>query len=372
MLERGGELGAKPIKSLKEAKLEIVRHVEPRAKVMTDEWPGFRPLTIRTKPFLSMAWKRHHQRLARHGYARIRWSPARRFHPTSLSGVSRRFLRPVTMRFILFASAALSLLGSGFIASPVLAQTASDYGNRTVAGTYCPHIAQTVVRGSNNNDVLELQKFFSDYYDVSPSVIRTGYFGRITQGYAIQFQKEQGLPSFGIVGSLTRAPIARVCGNSSATTVTVIAHQPPQGNASVSVSTQQSSITQASNLNISWQSQNAPTDSQIALWRVNVATGDSVLVQYGQSSSGQYAAYVHQDGEPLPACPVTVGGIGQWPTGCWQSGNWPAGSYKITAKLYTPNGNVMPTSYLATSDSGTFTVIANPYQAQQKMYVSPQ
>ncbi|MGC1178404.1 MAG: IS1595 family transposase [Methyloceanibacter sp.] len=44
VLERGGELRARPLKSLKEAKLEIVRHVEPGTNVMTDEWPGYRGL----------------------------------------------------------------------------------------------------------------------------------------------------------------------------------------------------------------------------------------------------------------------------------------------------------------------------------------
>jgi transposase-like protein len=47
ILERGGELRAKPIKSLKEAKLEIVRQVEPGTNVMTDEWPGYRGLKKR-------------------------------------------------------------------------------------------------------------------------------------------------------------------------------------------------------------------------------------------------------------------------------------------------------------------------------------
>jgi hypothetical protein len=98
----------------------------------------------------------------------------------------------------------------GLAVVPAFAQT-DDYGIGTTSGTYCPQLFQTVVRGSSGNQVLELQKFLSDYYDIFPSTIQTGYFGRITQGYVIQFQKEQGLPSYGIAGSMTRAAIAKVC-----------------------------------------------------------------------------------------------------------------------------------------------------------------
>lgn len=103
---------------------------------------------------------------------------------------------------------------TAFAVAPVFAQT-DDYGTGTTSGTYCPQLSQTVVRGSSGNQVLELQKFLSDYYDVPPTTIQTGYFGRITQGYVIQFQKEQGLPSYGIAGSMTRAAIAKLCGGSN-------------------------------------------------------------------------------------------------------------------------------------------------------------
>lgn len=44
MLERGGELRARPIDGLKDARREIVANVEPKANLMTDEWPGYRGL----------------------------------------------------------------------------------------------------------------------------------------------------------------------------------------------------------------------------------------------------------------------------------------------------------------------------------------
>jgi transposase-like protein len=44
LLERGGELRARPIESLRDAKREVLAHVEPGANVMTDEWPGYKGL----------------------------------------------------------------------------------------------------------------------------------------------------------------------------------------------------------------------------------------------------------------------------------------------------------------------------------------
>lgn len=101
----------------------------------------------------------------------------------------------------------------GFGEGDIPGNASDDWG--TTAGTYCPRLSQTLVRGSSGNQVLELQKFLSDYYDIPPTTIQTGYFGRITQGYVIQFQKEQGLPSYGIAGSMTRAAIAKVCAGSN-------------------------------------------------------------------------------------------------------------------------------------------------------------
>lgn len=121
------------------------------------------------------------------------------------------------------ASTAITLglvFSASFAAIPAFAQTADDYGI-SAAGTYCPTLSTTMQRGardiSTNNQVSELQKFLADYYDIDPTELVTGYFGRITQGYVIQFQKEQGLPTFGIAGSLTRAAIARVCNQTQST-----------------------------------------------------------------------------------------------------------------------------------------------------------
>lgn len=86
---------------------------------------------------------------------------------------------------------------------------------------YCPHLSQTMVRGARDRatvppgQVTELQHFLSDYYDIDPDDIMTGYFGVLTHRSVVRFQQEQGLPAFGIVGPMTRAAIARVCGTAT-------------------------------------------------------------------------------------------------------------------------------------------------------------
>ena len=89
-----------------------------------------------------------------------------------------------------------------------------DYGTAASSG-FCPSLSITMQRnardGSSGGQVSALQRFFAYYYDIDPEEIVTGFFGRITESYVQRFQREQGLPSFGIAGSLTRAAIARVC-----------------------------------------------------------------------------------------------------------------------------------------------------------------
>lgn len=79
----------------------------------------------------------------------------------------------------------------------------------------CPRLSVVLERGardaSSGGEVSELQKFLASYYNVPTADLVTGYFGPITHGYAVRFQKEVGLPSVGYVGGLTRAAIANAC-----------------------------------------------------------------------------------------------------------------------------------------------------------------
>jgi peptidoglycan hydrolase-like protein with peptidoglycan-binding domain len=83
---------------------------------------------------------------------------------------------------------------------------------------HCPTITKNIKKGfrdaNSNGSVSELQQFLSDYYDIEPGQILTGYFGNVTRGYVIRFQTEQAFPAdsrSGIVGTMTRTRIASVC-----------------------------------------------------------------------------------------------------------------------------------------------------------------
>ena len=112
-------------------------------------------------------------------------------------------------------------LGLFLLASPALAfaQTpplADDYGTGTVVtGSYCPQLSITMQRGARDSttsgQVSELQAFLADHFQLNEEDIISGYFGRLTESHVIKFQKNNSLPSFGIVGSMTRATIAAVC-----------------------------------------------------------------------------------------------------------------------------------------------------------------
>ncbi len=123
------------------------------------------------------------------------------------------------MRYIIASFATLSLFISGLVAVPAFAQTADDYGNGSTSGVICPNLVSTIQRGSRDattgGQVSELQSFITDFYNLDDGVISGGFFGKLTQKYVVQFQKEQGLPSFGIVGQLTRAKIATLCNQTS-------------------------------------------------------------------------------------------------------------------------------------------------------------
>jgi hypothetical protein len=96
-----------------------------------------------------------------------------------------------------------------------------DYGTSNSGGTTCPNLSTTFQRGARDvttgGQVSALQLFLANHFDLNEDDVVSGYFGPTTQKYVVQFQSEQGLPSLGIVGSLTRAAIAKICGGSIAT-----------------------------------------------------------------------------------------------------------------------------------------------------------
>lgn len=79
----------------------------------------------------------------------------------------------------------------------------------------CPDLSVTMQRGSRDaatgGQVSALQIFLANMYGLNDDDVVSGYFGAMTEKYVKQFQQKQGLPVYGIAGSLTRATIARLC-----------------------------------------------------------------------------------------------------------------------------------------------------------------
>jgi hypothetical protein len=81
---------------------------------------------------------------------------------------------------------------------------------------FCPTILRTLNRGNNDatttGDVAKLQMFLANHFNVAASTTVSGYFGSTTQAYLEKFQAEQGIPQAPTAGPLTRAAIAKLCG----------------------------------------------------------------------------------------------------------------------------------------------------------------
>lgn len=79
-------------------------------------------------------------------------------------------------------------------------------------------------RGLSDEEVKELQKFLSQYREIYPEGLVTGYFGSLTEKAVKKFQEKNNIPQTGLVGPLTREKI-----NEFATEKKVIiCHYPPE------------------------------------------------------------------------------------------------------------------------------------------------
>ncbi len=91
-----------------------------------------------------------------------------------------------------------------------------DYPQQASQPSSCPDLTYTLKRGSRDastgGQVSGLQVFLANHFNLGEETLVGGYFGARTEQYVKRFQTENGLPSFGIVGSLTRAKIVQICG----------------------------------------------------------------------------------------------------------------------------------------------------------------
>lgn len=201
--------------------------------------------------------------------------------------------------------------GVGAQPATVALVLADDFGDDTVqSGIYCPRLTSTIQKGARDansrNQVSELQVFLTDYFNLDENVVVGGYFGNLTQKYVIAFQTEKGLPALGIVGQLTRAAIASVCGNqgqsttttSVATTTPTVSPLPPQQTVGISGSSSKPGYSIGEPIDLSWDVVNAPANTQTEIHlklvqttgEVSGASGgtwDSQLLPRG-SSKGTY------------------------------------------------------------------------------------
>ena len=98
---------------------------------------------------------------------------------------------------------------------------------------YCPALSSTFKRGASNSNtngqVSELQLFLTEFFSLTNSQLTvTGFFGNVTNAYVKQFQTQFNLPSYGLIGTLTRAKIAQVCVGGSITPTCVPDSTSPQ------------------------------------------------------------------------------------------------------------------------------------------------
>jgi Putative peptidoglycan binding domain len=88
------------------------------------------------------------------------------------------------------------------------------------AQSSCPNFSRNLSLGSRGADVIQLQNFLIAQ-NLLPQGDNTGYFRRLTRAATIELQTQQSIPSTGLVGPLTRAAIASVCGASQSVNQTI-------------------------------------------------------------------------------------------------------------------------------------------------------
>lgn len=214
--------------------------------------------------------------------------------------------------------AALAQLQSASQMSAASIALADDYGTGEPSG-YCPNLTRTMQRGATDartgGQVTELQLFLASHYDLDENEAVSGFFGKTTHRYVVQFQKENGLPALGIAGSLTRSAIARLCGASQTisvapyerpTTQTLVPYRPATCTFTANSSNRSDNIGFAAGVaQTADNCKSACLASQSAKWGVSesgtcVFTGEN----YGSNYVMPIAAVAQQ---PQMTSPVTIG-----------------------------------------------------------------
>ncbi|QQG38124.1 MAG: peptidoglycan-binding protein [Candidatus Kaiserbacteria bacterium] len=96
------------------------------------------------------------------------------------------------------------------------------FGVRAKVAERCPELTLNLRRGSRDaitgGEVTRLQQFLADHYGLDEKDAVSGYFGPMTEKYAMRFQQENDIPAVGAAGPATRARIAKLCIASASST----------------------------------------------------------------------------------------------------------------------------------------------------------
>ncbi len=82
-------------------------------------------------------------------------------------------------------------------------------------------------KGLSDEEVKELQKFLSQFHEIYPEGLITGYFGSLTEKAIKKFQEQHDIPATGLVGPLTREKINESLAKEEKEEKVTICHIPP-------------------------------------------------------------------------------------------------------------------------------------------------
>jgi peptidoglycan hydrolase-like protein with peptidoglycan-binding domain len=106
-------------------------------------------------------------------------------------------------KILIFAVSSIMLLGIFLAPNNTSAQSINS----------CKNFYRSMFIGTRGDDVSELQQFLRDkgYFNFGI----TGFFGNLTYGSVVRWQRSEGINAIGIVGPATRNRISQLCGNTN-------------------------------------------------------------------------------------------------------------------------------------------------------------
>src|SRR3989338_6839208 len=87
-------------------------------------------------------------------------------------------------------------------------------------------LTKNLYKGLSDEEVKELQKFLSQFREIYPEGLITGYFGPLTEKAIKKFQEQHDIPATGLVGPLTREKINEFLTEEAKEEKVIICHVP--------------------------------------------------------------------------------------------------------------------------------------------------